>query len=158
MRGKISNNIPSVEMWTNWQLWWWRRDKKVNIKKSLNRAYHSRNASLLSESLPAGGNGPKSQHPFGMWWFVLIDDMMISLFVTLMHLLFGLYLGTCDTNTHTRTMKRVPFFDYLRYEERQIKTNKTRTLLSKWSWKSQVQIDWLQVIKIAAKWIDCFEW
>lgn len=29
-------------------------------------AYHSRNASLLSESLPDGGHGPKSQHPFGM--------------------------------------------------------------------------------------------
>lgn len=43
----------------------------------VNSAYHSRNASLLSKSLPDGGHGPKSQHPFGMCWLVLFVDMLI---------------------------------------------------------------------------------
>lgn len=37
-------------------------------------AYHSRSASLLSESLPDGGQGPRSLYPFGMRWFTF-DDM-----------------------------------------------------------------------------------
>lgn len=44
----------------------------------MNSSYHSRNASLLSKSLPDGGHGPKSQHPFGMCWLVLFVDMLIA--------------------------------------------------------------------------------
>lgn len=66
------------------------RNGQMNKMRKVLLAYHSRNASLLSESLPDGGHGPKSthgpksgieglrKHPFGMWWFVLFDDMVTS--------------------------------------------------------------------------------